>query len=217
MNQNQNQAGKVPKIVVKAVKVEAGDANCEYLTVRGENAAIAGYRASTLCNKIDVTLVFQDDRYARITLYPSDQPDIEAKFLSTQKSVRARLSAGFGGTDFEKRWEEGCKVLESDLITFFEKYSLDEPAADGDLFGSGENPDPRVITEDGVIKSASPFSSEKEAAIAAKEFLGPKSKQGICFVIRETAPGAFDWLNMGSRAARATAISQRKLSTGVEA
>jgi hypothetical protein len=97
--------------------------------VREANAAIAGYQASTLCNKIDVTLEFQDERYARITLYPSDPPDIAAKFFSTQKSVRARLTAGFGGTDFEKRWELGCKVLDADLIAFFEKYSLDEPAA----------------------------------------------------------------------------------------
>jgi len=129
LNEDTELIVKMPKIGVRAVKVSAGDANSEHGTVCEANAAIAGYQASRLCNKIDVTVEFQDDRYARITLYLSDQPDIAEKFMSTHKSVRERLTGGFGDTDFERHMEKGYKVLDADLVRFFAKYSLAEAAA----------------------------------------------------------------------------------------
>lgn len=112
------------RIALRSIVVMTGDGRSDHPTLESANAVLLANQATRLCDPIDVTVVFEDDHEAAMTMYLSDTPDIAAKFESTRRSVAARLRDGFDDSGFGRNMEKSYLKLDAALAAFFAKYSL---------------------------------------------------------------------------------------------
>lgn len=87
-------------IHVRAIKVDVAGSTSEHSSFVACNEAICSAQASRACNKIDVTVVFEDGHEAQISLGLDDTPDVLAKFCATRDSVVKQCEpGGLGSTE----------------------------------------------------------------------------------------------------------------------